>query len=182
MVVMVVMNCCRDVETRGVVLTIAVVRVEELAFVVVDADPAALVAAAVVEASLFPPLLVVVVAAAAVVVVSGAADEAPLVVDVVAAGGADVVVSGAADEAAGADDATGAADDVFAAAEEVAGAADVADEAPVPSASCLLPWWRYWLIPSMWMSSRVKADETVASARTAPENQALGNMFVGFVD
>jgi hypothetical protein len=36
----------------------------------------------------------------------------------------------------------GAADEAGGAADDVAGAAD-ADEAPVPSASCLLPWWMY---------------------------------------
>lgn len=57
--------------------------------------------------------------------------------------------SGVADVAGGGDDAGGASEVSGAgAADEGAGAADGV-EAPVPSASCRLPWCRYWFIPSM---------------------------------
>lgn len=59
---------------------------------------------------------------------------------------------GGLDDAGGADDAGGGACELAAACgavDDVAGAAAGDDEAPVPSACCRLPWYRYWLIPSM---------------------------------
>ena len=88
---------------------------------------------------------------------------------------------GGLDDAGGADDAGGGACELAACGgvDDVGAAAAGDDEAPVPSACCRLPWYRYWLIPSMRMSSKVKADDTAARAKTAPENQAFGNMFGG---
>jgi hypothetical protein len=40
-------------------------------------------------------------------------------------------------------------------------------ELPVPLGCCLLPWCRYSLMPSMRKSSRLKADDSVTSAKSA---------------
>ena len=158
---MVVVNSRRVVESRSEVLMTGVVRAEELASVVVaGASPPFPDVPAVAEGELLlllllssllllllllPPLVVGV--AAGVVFAGGLDVGAFCVVDgslaVVGSG------SGVADVAGGADDAGGASEDSGAgAADEVAGAADGV-EAPVPSASCRLPWCRYWLMPSM---------------------------------
>lgn len=173
-----------EVEKRAEVLTIGVVRTEELPSSVAVGElaappppPVRLVPAAVVEASLLllllPPSEV---GAAAVVEGAGASDVGSfdggglLVVEGSGSGVADVA-GGAADDVAG-----GAADEAGGAADDGAGVAD-GDEPPVPSASCLFPWWRYWLMPSMCRSSRVKADD--ATVKTKTESQALGNMVGG---
>jgi len=177
-----------EVAKRAEVLTIAVVLTEELPSSVAVGElaappppPVRLVPAAVVEASLLLLLLLLLlppseVGAAAVVEGAGASDVGSLdgggllVVEGSGSGVADVA-GGAADDVAG-----GAAEDAGGAAEDGAGVAD-GDEPPVPSASCLLPWWRYWLMPSMCRSSRVKADD--ATVKTKTESQALGNMVGG---
>jgi hypothetical protein len=208
-VMMTVMYSWSDVATRGVVLTMAVEWEEVVGLAVVAAGalplppppPAAVVPAADVEGSLFslllllllllllfPPSVGVVAGASAEVVGAGASAEvgSGLLAAVVDSSGggllalvgsgsgvAEVAGGGAADDAGAFEVAGGAADD------ESGAAADVAFDTPVPSASCRLPWWRYWLMPSMWMSSSVKAEEAAASATMAPENQALGNMLDG---
>ena len=154
MVVMIVTYSWSDVETRGVVLTIAVVRTEDdaLAVGVVDAPPppaAAVEPSADDAGSLFPPSEV---GAAAEVVGTGASEEGAGLLAGVLAGALSLLLgSGVAELAGGgaADDAGGACELAGGAAEEGVGVAAVGVDAPVPSASCLLPWWRYWLMPSM---------------------------------
>lgn len=51
--------------------------------------------------------------------------------------------------------------------------------APVPLACRFSPWCRYWLMPSMWISSRRKADEQALSAKSARKNQSFCSMFGG---
>jgi hypothetical protein len=158
MVVMTVMYSWSDVETRGVVLTMAVVRTEDVALVVgvVDAppppaaalEPSADDAGSLLLLLLFPPSEL---GAAAEVVGAGASDEGAGLLAGVLAGGLSLLLgSGVAELAGGAaDDAGGACELAGGAAEEGVGVADGGVDAPVPSASCLLPWWRYWLMPSM---------------------------------
>lgn len=165
-----------EVETRGVVRTMAVVLTDdEAAADVRVADPAACVSLEGTRpedvagaAADDPSLLLLLLVATAAEDWAGASDDA----------GASEVGSAAADdgagaalEAAGAEEGAGAAEEVADAADEGAGVL-----APVPEAWRFSLWCRYSLMPSMCRPSRLKADAMATKAKKATNSHAWRNM------
>ena len=70
-------------------------------------------------------------------------------------------------------DVSGAAEDVSGAADDAGGAAEEGEAAPVPLACRFSPWWMYWLMPSMWMSSRLNADEHALREKRATKSHSF---------
>jgi len=148
-VVITVTNSWSEVETSGVVLTMAVVRgAEETA--ALDGDGAAF----------------------ALLRAGAGVGEAPRLVPgagagVEAAGALEETGSGSGDDSAGVGEGDGVAegcrDEGAGAGVDEAGAG--VGELPVPEACCLFPWCMYSATPSMWRPSpRLKADDSATSA------------------
>lgn len=51
----------------------------------------------------------------------------------------------------------------------------------MPLAWRFSPWWMYWLMPSMWMSSSLNAEDDALSAQRATSSQFFCNMMFGDV-
>lgn len=156
---MMVVYSWSEVETSALVLTTAVVRADDVTAALVLAAALAFE----VVACEFAP--VVVADAAGVVVVAVVSVVGAVVGSVVGVGVG--VAAGVVDTAA---DDTGRVDVVGAA--ELAGVVE-----PVPAACRLTPWWRYSSMPSRWRSSRLKADEKAASAKSATKSHSFCSMF-----